>query len=279
MIQWYPGHMAKALREMEEMVKIVDMIMILIDSRIPVSSINPKLTELFQNKPILYILTKTDKADPVLTSKWCNKFTLSSKHCISLDARNSNAIKDITKEVEILMQAKREKDKMRGLKPRPIKTMIVGIPNVGKSTLINTLCGKKVAVTGDKPGVTKNQQWLRINESFNLLDTPGVLWPKFEDEKVGYNLLITGAIKDEIVKHDQAAIYFIDYLKKYYPSNFEKRYNLSFEENNYDTLLNLGRKQNFLLDNGSVDISKTALFLIKEYRNDYLGRITLDQIC
>ena len=278
MIQWYPGHMAKAIREIEEKIKLVDLVIILLDARIPKSSYNPVFKNLFQNKKCLYILTKKDKADDIQTNKWLKYYESVNHLSISIDARKSQNSKLILKKAEELLKEKRERDLNRGLKPRPIRTMIVGIPNVGKSTLINSLVNKKVTNVGDKPGVTKTQQWIRINQNFELLDTPGVLWPKFEDQKIGMHLAITGAIKDDILPIDDIGLYLVDFLKTYYPNGIINRYQLNLELENIDIINNLGKKQNYYLYNSKeIDTEKTIKFLLQEVRNGSLGNITLDQ--
>ena len=278
MIQWYPGHMAKAIREIGEKVKIVDLVIVLLDARSPESSFNPLLKTVLNNKRCLYVLTKKDKADSKETSKWLEHYNKLGIRAISVDSRDLKNAKTVVKEAEILMEEKRKKDLARGLKPRPIKTMIVGIPNVGKSTLINALVGKKVAAVGDKPGITKVQQWIRINQNLELLDTPGVLWPKFDDQQIGLHLSITGAINDNILPLIDIALYFIGFLNKYYSEALIKRYGIDKEETNSETILKLiAKNQNFYLSNKEENLEKTALFILQEYRSGYYGRITLDR--
>ena len=278
MIQWFPGHMAKAMREMQEKIKLCDLIIILLDARIPYSSLNPSLKQMINNKRVLYVFTKMDKADEALTRKWMAKYNTSLTTAIAIDARASKSKKIIERYAASIMEEKRKKDAVKGLRPRPVRTMIIGIPNVGKSTLINTLSGKKVATVGDKPGVTKAQQWIRMGDTLELLDTPGVLWPKFEDQNIGFNLAITGAIKDNILPVEDVAGHLIEYLQKYYPDSITSRYGVEYQEYALDTLIEIGKKQNFYLGNKDVDTERAALFLLQEFRNVNLGKITLDRI-
>lgn len=278
MIQWYPGHMAKAIKEISEKSKIVDLIIILLDARIPQSSFNPLLNEIFKSKKVLYVLTKKDKAESTETMKWLDYYNNNGKRAVAIDARDLKNTKVIVKEATLLLQEKREKDLARGIKPRPIKTMIVGIPNVGKSTLINALVAKKVTMVGDKPGITKVQQWIKINQDLELLDTPGVLWPKFENDTIGYHLSIVGSINDTILPMIDVAAYFVCFLQKYYPNALEKRYQMDFSKSKADEILEkIATKQKFYLINKAYDLERTALFLIQEARNGYLGKFTLDR--
>lgn len=278
MIQWYPGHMAKAIREIGEKIKIVDLVVVLLDARCPESSFNPLLKETLNNKRCLYVLTKKDKADAKETAKWISKYESLGIKAISVDGRDLKNAKSLIKMAEALMEEKRKKDALKGIKPRPIKTMIVGIPNVGKSTLINALVGKKVTKVGDKPGITKTQQWIKINQNLELLDTPGVLWPKFDDQTIGLHLSITGAINDSILPIIDVASYFIEFIKKYYNEVFLKRYDIDINKKTSEEVLEcLGKKQNFLLASKEVDLERVSLFILQEYRFGYFGKMTLDR--
>lgn len=281
MIQWYPGHMAKAIREIEEKLKLVDLIIVLLDARIPESSFNPLLNKLINNKRVLYILTKKDMADNNLTNEWLkyyqdNKIT----NAIAINSKDSKTKTYVSSTIESMMKEKRLNDAKKGLKPRPIRTMVVGIPNVGKSTFINTMVNKKVTNVGDKPGVTKVQQWIRINKDLELLDTPGVLWPKFEDQRIGYNLAIIGSIKDDILKIEDIAGYAIDYLKVNYPNNLISRYNLIINDLELDSmtiLLKLGKDKKFYLSNGDIDLNRISTLLLHDIRQLSLGSITFEK--
>lgn len=274
MIQWYPGHMAKAFREMDEKLKFVDLVIVLLDARVPKSSFNPEVYRKFQNKKILYVLTKKDKADPVDTQKWFDYYSKDGNIAVSVNAKANDASKIVMKAVIKLMEEKRKKDALKGIRPKALKAMVVGIPNVGKSTLINNLAGKKIASVGDKPGVTKTQQWIKLNQDLELLDTPGVLWPKFENPEVGFNLALSGAIKDNILPLEDVLNYGIDLLKKKYPGSLQKRYEVSEEESDY--LLKVGKAKK-LYTNNEIDYNRICMLILNDLRNGYLGQITLDE--
>ena len=273
-IQWYPGHMAKAKREIEEKIKLVDIVYELIDARIPLSSKNPMITEILKNKPHLVLLTKTTMANPQMTKKWEKYYSDLGVTAVAIDSLTGDNIKKIEALSKEVLKEKIEKNLARGLKPRPIRAMIVCIPNVGKSTLINKLVNKNVAITGNKPGVTKAQQWIRINQNLELLDTPGVLWPKFDDQKIGIHLALTGAIKSELLHNDDLALYLISFMKENYPGVLATRYNIEEVEDNIEILDNIMKKRGIHRD----DYDKCYELLMNEFRSLKLGRITLDII-
>ncbi len=274
MIQWFPGHMAKAKKEMKEKLRLVDIVYELLDARIPYSSKNPLINELLKNKPRLILLTKSDMADDFYTNKWKNHFTSQGFPSLSIDSVSGLNIKKIVGVSQTILKDKFEKEKARGMKPRPIRGMIVGIPNVGKSTLINKLVNKRVANVGNKPGITKAQQWVRLNANLELLDTPGVLWPKFEDQKVGMHLAITGAIRDEILKSDELGYYLLDFMKANYEKNILERYQLSAGLSNLDILKHIASTRG--ISNKEDVEEKAAEVLLNDFRSLRLGRITLD---
>lgn len=280
MIQWYPGHMAKAIREIDEKIKLVDVVTVLLDARIPLSSFNPLLKEKIKNKPVLYLLTKKDMANPELTKKWLAYYQTQNTKALAINSKDYKNIKMVVKELETMMEEKRAKDTKRGLKARPIRTMVVGIPNVGKSTFINALVNKKVTNVGDKPGITKSQQWIRIHDSLELIDTPGVLWPKFEDERIGYRLAIIGSIRDEILKITDIAIYALEYLKEHYSKNLVRYECLNgqnlVELTGNEMLVLIGKHRKYYLNNGTIDLDRVARLVLQDIRNLNLGLITFE---
>ena len=273
-IQWFPGHMAKARREIEEKLKVVDIALVLVDARIPISSQNPMAMEILKNKPQLMILTKSDMADNNMTKKWEKYFLNQGKKAISIDSISGLNVKKIETLAKEILKEKIERDLKRGMKMRSIRAIIVGIPNVGKSTLINKLAGKKVANVGNMPGVTKAQQWIRLNQNLELLDTPGVLWPKFDDKKIGIHLALTGAIKDEILPKEDLTFYLIDFLKENYPDLFEKRYNVSMNQDTVRIIEEVLQKRG----NKKDEYEKGYDIILNDFKNARIGKITLDKI-
>lgn len=273
-IQWFPGHMTKAKRGMQEKLKMVDMVIELRDARIPLASANPMIKDIINQKPRLIILTKIDKADEKATKKWIEALSNDHTKVLGLDVLNGNIKTSIINACQELMRDKIERQKRKGMKPRAIRSMVCGIPNVGKSTLINRLAGKKTLVTGDRPGVTKSLSWVKASKELELLDTPGVLWPKFDDEQVGILLGITGAIKDQVLPLEEIAYYALKHLKKYAPEALEKRYGVELIENNYKLFLSIGKAKGLLSKNGEVDYQRVIEMFLKEIRDNKLGKIT-----
>ena len=274
-IQWFPGHMTKAKREMQEKLNMVDMVIELRDARIPSASKNPMIEELCQNKPRLIVLSKKDKADAAATKLWCSALQNETTRVVALDILKENIIARIVEESRLLMQAKIERMKRRGIRPRAIRAMVVGVPNVGKSTFINRISKKKVAVTGDRPGVTRALQWSKVNQNLELLDTPGVLWPKFEDETVGVLLAITGAIRDEILPLEEIAAWAMRYLIANHKEALQQRYDIAVCEDPYIMLERIAEKRGFMRK-GEMDEKRTIETFLRELRDDKLGRITLE---
>ena len=273
-IQWFPGHMTKAKREMQEKLKMVDMIIELRDARIPSASKNPLIDELCGNKPRLIILSKKDKADAGATTRWIHALENETTMVLALDILHENIAGIVVQASQKLMQAKIERMIRRGIRPRALRAMVVGVPNVGKSTFINKISKKKVAITGDRPGVTKALQWAKVHKDLELLDTPGVLWPKFEDEEVGILLAVSGAIRDEILPLDEIAVWAMRWLLENEPAKLEDRYGITVCEDPHEMFERIARKRGFLRNKDEVDEKRTIETFLRELRDDRLGRIT-----
>lgn len=276
--QWYPGHMTKAKRQMQEDIKLIDLVIELVDARIPLSSRNPDIDELGKNKYRLILMNKADLADPKVTEEWSAFFRGKGYYVVSLDARRKVGMKSITDKIMEACREKIERDRKRGIKNRPVRAMVVGIPNVGKSTFINSYAGKACAKTGNKPGVTKGKQWIRLSKEVELLDTPGILWPKFEDQAVGLRLALIGSIKDEILNIDELAIELIRFLKMSYAGILAERYAVDESRELSDILCEIAENRKCISKGGELDYSKAAALLIDEFRSGRLGRITLESV-
>ena len=281
-IQWFPGHMAKTRRLITENLSCVDIVIEILDARIPHSSKNPEIRRLCGNKPMLTLLSKSSLADPAANDRWRGWYQKNKLNCMFIDSMTGSGIKNIGGEVRKILSDKVEKYENRGMGSRPLKAMIVGIPNVGKSSLINKLAGRKKAKVEDRPGVTMSKQWVNTGIGLDLLDMPGVLWPKFEDERVGENLAMTGAIKDEIMDTERISCALVGRLRKKYPDLLANRYKLS-DMTQYQQLSDwelidvIGAKRGFLLSGAEVDRERSANMLLDEFRSAKIGRITLEE--
>ncbi|MBQ6126330.1 MAG: ribosome biogenesis GTPase YlqF [Erysipelotrichaceae bacterium] len=267
-INWFPGHMAKARRQMEEQLKSVDIVIELRDARIPDASANPLIAQLAKNKPVLVILNKADLSDPDQNVKWRRRF----EHCLVCESTGKPIEKEVVSKVKEILKDKLERAKARGIRKKVLRAMVAGIPNVGKSTFINNIVKKKAAKAENRPGVTKSLQWIRINEDVELLDTPGVLWPKFENQDDARLLALLGSIKDDILDKEDLVLYALDYLKKEYPGAIQKRYEV--DENGKDLLEEIGRRKQLLDQNGTVNTLRTIDMILKDIRSSRLGRIS-----
>ncbi|CAN7432005.1 ribosome biogenesis GTPase YlqF [Rossellomorea sp. LjRoot5] len=278
-IQWFPGHMAKARRQVTEKLKLVDIVIELVDARIPLSSRNPMIEEIIGQKPRLVLLNKADMADTNRTNQWIAYFKEQGITALAVNAQAGKGLQVIVQAAKEILKDKFDRMKSRGMRPRAIRAMIVGIPNVGKSTLINRLAKKNIAKTGNTPGVTKAQQWIKVGKELELLDTPGILWPKFEDPKVGYKLALTGAIKDTILNLQDIAVYGLRFLAEYYPERLEERYGLEeLSEEVVDSFDKIGAKRGCLMTGGEVNYDKTSEIIVRDIRNVQLGPMTFDFI-
>ena len=267
-INWYPGHMAKARRQMEEQLKLVDIIVELRDARIPEASANPLLAELSKNKPVLIILNKADYADPLVSEKWQKRY----EHCLLTDSVSENLTKRVVKEIQTILAAKLERARARGIRKKVLRAMVVGIPNVGKSTFINNIVKKKVTRTENRPGVTKSLQWIRINEDVELLDTPGVLWPKFDNQEDARLLALLGSINDDVLDKQDLVIHGLEYIRDRYPGMLKNKYGISEEED--DLLEAIARKKLWLMSEDRINTEKAVDLILKDIRNNRIGRIS-----
>lgn len=273
-IQWFPGHMSKARRQVQESIKFVDFVTILVDARLPLSSQNPMLTKIVGDKPKLLILNKADLADANLTKEWQVYFESQGIKTLAINSKEQSAVKKVTEAAKKLMADKLARQRERGIQIETLRTMIIGIPNAGKSTLMNRLAGKKIAIVGNKPGVTKGQQWLKSNKDLEILDTPGILWPKFEDEMVALKLALTGAIKDNLLPMDEVTIFGLNYFKEHYPKALQERFKqLDLELEAPDMIMDMTQKLGY-----REDYDRFYSLFVKEVRDGRLGRYTLDTL-
>ena len=276
-VQWYPGHMTKAKRQMQEDIKLIDLIIELVDARVPLSSRNPDIDELGKNKSRLILLNKSDLADERQNEAWKTYFQAKGFYVVKVDSRNGSGMKAINNVIQEACKEKIERDRRRGIKNRPIRAMVVGIPNVGKSTFINAFAGKACTKTGNKPGVTKGKQWIRINKNVELLDTPGILWPKFEDQSVGAKLAMVGSIKDEILNLEELSLELLKYLHESYEGVLTKRYDIEESENALSMLEQVAENRKCIQKGNELDYLKAANILLEEFRNGKIGKITLEK--
>ncbi|MCR5755353.1 MAG: ribosome biogenesis GTPase YlqF [Acetatifactor sp.] len=275
--QWYPGHMTKAKRMMQENIKLIDLIIELVDARIPASSRNPDIDELGKNKSRLILLNKSDLADPAKNREWIRYFEEKGAHVLEINSKTGAGIKAVQGLANEACKEKIERDRKRGILNRPVRAMVVGIPNVGKSTFINSFAGKTCAKTGNKPGVTKGKQWIRLNKNLELLDTPGILWPKFEDQAVGMKLAFIGSMNDEIVIMDELACDLIHILRSQYPMALNERYGIQIgEEPDIDVLKMIAEARKAYSKGNELDLEKAAALLVDDFRDGKLGRLSLE---
>ena len=277
-IQWYPGHMTKTRRQIQADLKLVDLVAEVIDARIPVSSRNPDLDELVGEKPRLIVLNRADQADPAGTRAWCAWFRERGWAVLETTARDGKGVNQFSITIKNAMKEKLEQWKAKGMVGRPIRVMVVGVPNVGKSTFINQVAKRKSAKAGNRPGVTRGRQWVSVDAGLDLLDTPGILWPKFEDEATGLHLAFTGAVKDEVMDAETLACRLLELLAARYPNALEQRYQIpaDLSGQGWELLEACGRKRGFLISGGEVDTERMAKVLLDEYRSGTLGNITLE---
>lgn len=279
-IQWFPGHMTKTRRKIEEVLPIIDAVAEIVDARIPLSSRNPDLADIIKDKPLMILLNKCDMADPVQTALWIEHYKKQGIAAVPVDCKTGKGIGNFKEKIKDTLADKLEQYRAKGMVGKPLRVMVVGIPNVGKSTFINRIAGNNKAKAENRPGVTRGNQWVTIDKQLELLDTPGVLWPKFEDQIVGERLAFTGAVKDAVLDIELLAVRLIENLKESYPQLLTDRYNLtSLEDEPYDILCAIGKKRGMVIRGGQTDTERAAVMLLEEYRNCKIGRITLERVC
>lgn len=275
--QWYPGHMTKAVRMMQEDIKLVDLLIEIADARIPRASRNPDIDRLGQNKARLILLNKSDLSDEKMNQSWKEYFTAQGVSAVLIDSRKGTGLKEIQNAVMTACREKIERDRKRGILNRPVRAMVAGIPNVGKSTFINAYAGKACTKTGNKPGVTKGKQWIRLGKNLELLDTPGILWPKFDEESIGLHLAMIGSINDEILHEDELACKVIEFMKQDYAGRLKNRYEVEETETAQAILEAISIRRGCLKKGGEPDLDKAAGMLLDEFRSGTLGRITIEK--
>ena len=275
--QWYPGQMTKAKRAMQEDIKLIDVVIELVDARIPFSSKNPDINSLAQNKSRILLLNKSDMADPAVMNDWIRYYEQQGYLAMAVNSKKRNELKQVHALIQKACKEKIERDRKRGILNRPVRAMIVGIPNVGKSTFINSFAGKACTKTGNKPGVTKGKQWIRLNKQVELLDTPGILWPKFEDQQVGKHLALIGSIKDELLQSVELALELIPFLVEEYPQTLSLHYQLQEKDKPADILLAIARSRGCVKTGNEADYDKAAFLLLDDFRNARLGKITMER--
>lgn len=274
--QWYPGHMTKARRMMEENIKLIDLVIELVDARIPLSSRNPDIDELAKNKARIILLNKSDLSDEGKNIQWMEYFTRKGFYVLKLNSRSGAGIKQMNQTIALACKEKIERDKRKGIQNRPVRAMVVGIPNVGKSTFINAFAGKACAKTGNKPGVTKGKQWIRLNKNVELLDTPGILWPKFDNQEVGKKLAMIGSMNDEVLNLDELALDTLKFLLAEYPGSLSARYQIDETQEALQVMEHIASKRGCLKQGAQIDYEKAAGIIMDDFRSGRIGRISLE---
>ena len=278
-IQWFPGHMTKTRRKIQEILPIIDAVAEIVDARIPISSRNPDLSEIIKDKPLMILLNKCDMADPKETAKWIEYYKAAGIPAIPVDCKTGKGVGNFKETVKTALADRLEYYREKGMVGKPLRVMVVGIPNVGKSTFINRIAGSGRVKAENRPGVTRGNQWVTIDKQLELLDTPGVLWPKFEDQTVGERLAFTGAVKDAVLDIELLAVRLLENLKENYPELLTERYKLaSLDEDAYDLLCTIGKKRGMMIRGGDTDTDRAANMLLEEYRNCKIGKITLERV-